>query len=415
MERVYITNLEIEDVRHLKNVKIPLSQSEMKHLMITGKNGSGKTSVLNAMAQALNAIVSDSEWSSYEKNLETNKEFRDRAKKEGNKQRVFDFEKGVKLYEERIKKAKCGLGLYFSHAIYDLYSMFEKGEFILAFYRDERIFNANVPPHVEKVVLKNNYNIDEYPREEFLKYLLDLKMTQALAATNGKDDKANQIKGWFEKLENLLKRIFDDSTMELHFDEDTFKFSLIENGREVFDFNTLSSGYAAVMDIVVDIIMRMEHQTERKFQFDMPGIVLIDEIETHLHLDLQKNIMGLLTTIFPNIQFIVSTHSPFILNSLENVVIYDLENHVLVKDGLADVPYDGIVEGYFNTNKMSELLKEKYDRYKELVKKEHLSDEDFDEIAKLEFFLDEIPDYLALDITTEYQKIKLEFENREDV
>lgn len=94
----------------------------------------------------------------------------------------------------------------------------------------------------------------------------------------------------------------------------------------------------------------------------MPGIVLVDEIETHLHLELQKKILDLLTTVFPNIQFVVSTHSPFILNSLENTVVYDLE-----------------------------------------------------EIAKLELFLDEIPDYLALDLTTEYRKLKLEFENREDI
>lgn len=90
----------------------------------------------------------------------------------------------------------------------------------------------------------------------------------------------------------------------------------------------------------------------------MPGIVLIDEIETHLHLDLQKKILDLLTTVFPKIQFIVTTHSPFILNSLENVVVYDLENHILVEDGLANVPYDGIVEGYFKADTMSSLLHE---------------------------------------------------------
>ena len=62
-----------------------------------------------------------------------------------------------------------------------------------------------------------------------------------------------------------------------------------------------------------------------------PGgqLLLIDEIETHLHLELQKKILSFLTTLFPNIQFIVSTHSPFILNSLENAVIYDLEKKCL--------------------------------------------------------------------------------------
>ena len=95
----------------------------------------------------------------------------------------------------------------------------------------------------------------------------------------------------------------------------------------------------------------MEKQQNHVFDFSIPGIVLIDEIETHLHLELQKNILHLLTVIFPNIQFIVSTHSPFILNSLENVAIYDLETKVLVENGLSDIPYSGIVEGYFNTEK----------------------------------------------------------------
>ena len=153
----------------------------------------------------------------------------------------------------------------------------------------------------------------------------------------------------------------------------------------------------------------------RIFEFDLPGIVLIDEIETHLHLELQKQIMHILTSLFPNIQFIVSTHSPFVLNSLDNVVIYDLENRILVQNGLADIPYDGIVKGYFQVDTLSDTLKQKFEKYKTLVHKSELTDDDFEEIAELEMFLDEIPDYLALDITTEYQQLKAELMQREDI
>ena len=164
-------------------------------------------------------------------------------------------------------------------------------------------------------------------------------MTQALAISSGKIDKANTIAIWFEKFNCLLKQIFEDESVELVFDEDTFKFSIIMDGREPFDFNTLSSGYAAILDIVVDLIIRMEKQLNRTFDFNIPGVVLIDEIETHLHLELQKNIMNLLTTIFPNVQFIVSSHSPFVLNSLDNVVIYDLEKKVLVENQKEYIEY----------------------------------------------------------------------------
>jgi predicted ATP-binding protein involved in virulence len=159
----------------------------------------------------------------------------------------------------------------------------------------------------------------------------------------------------------------------------------------------------------------MEKQLNRNFDFSIYGIVLIDEIETHLHLELQKKIMNLLTTVFPNIQFIVSTHSPFILSSMENVAIYDLENKILVKNGLSDIPYGGIVEGYFNADAMSETLRMKYEKYKELAGKPELTDDDFDEIADIEMYLNEIPDYLALNITTEYQRLKQELRERTDV
>lgn len=48
MDQIYITDIKIDHVRHLKNIEIPLSENHMKHLIITGKNGSGKTSLLDA-------------------------------------------------------------------------------------------------------------------------------------------------------------------------------------------------------------------------------------------------------------------------------------------------------------------------------------------------------------------------------
>ncbi|MDO4804436.1 MAG: hypothetical protein Q4A32_06435 [Lachnospiraceae bacterium] len=86
-----------------------------------------------------------------------------------------------------------------------------------------------------------------------------------------------------------------------------------------------------------------------------------------------------------------------------------------VQNGLTDLPYDGVVRGYFGVDDLSRELRQKYDKYKELVSKKSLTDEDFEELAELETYLDEIPDYLALGITTEYRRLKAEFESREDL
>lgn len=416
MEQLFITNLTINKVRHLENISIPLSENKMKHLILTGRNGSGKTSVVEALAGYLNNVFTDAEFNDLEKWLADVVNQRRSAIQNGEEEgKILRIEKSIHYYKQRLSQNKKGLDIAFNKKSHGMVELKEKYHYILAYYKADRIFKAVRPEHVEKIQLKDDYGIEEYPRNEFIKYLLDLKVTEALARNNNKIEKADEINVWFEALERLLKKIFAEETIELTFNEEAFEFHILQQGKEPFDFNTLSSGYQAVLDIVVDIMMRMQNQTQRSFDFRLPGIVLIDEIETHLHLELQKNIMPLLTTVFPNIQFVVTTHSPFILNSLENVVIYDLENNLLVENGLENVPYDGIVEGYFGADKLSNTLKEKFEHYRSLVKKESLSDDEMSKIAELELYLDKVPDYLAIGIATEYQKLKLEFMNREDI
>ena len=413
MEQIFIKNIKINKVRHLKDLDIHVCEDKCKHIIFTGKNGSGKTSVLDAIAVFLNSITKGDNPEELIRHIEETRERIQRRTKEGKEDEVLKGNDLLKRLNALYLKSTAGVWLDLNASFVKIRNQFETGQFVVAYYKADRIFSSIKPKHVEKVQLKSGYAIDETPREEFIKYLLDLKMTQALAISGGKKDKADTIRIWFEKFDDLLKRIFNDKSVRLDFDEETFKFSIVMDGREAFDFNTLSSGYAAILDIVVDLIIRMEKQLNRSFDFTIPGIVLIDEIETHLHLELQKNIMKLLTTVFPNIQFIVSSHSPFILNSLDDVIIYDLENKMLVENGLSDVPYSGIVEGYFNADELSDELRDKFEAYKALANKPNLDDDDYEQIADLEMYLDEIPDYLALNLTTEYQELKAKLRARE--
>lgn len=255
----------------------------MKHLILTGKNGSGKTSVLEALSRYLNAVsFTPPDLLGCGEGLEERGAIPSKTIQE----KRTDYHQILRQY---------GLDLKFNYPENILADAFQKGEFIVAFYKADRIFSAEVSNHIEKIELRNYYSIAESPREMFVKYLADLKVTEALARTSGKSDKADAIKEWFRKFQDLLRKIFNDDSLELLFEEDSFTFSIKEKNKNIFDFN-------------------------------IPGIVLIDEIETHLHIELQKSILELLTTVFPNIQFIMSTHSPFILNSISNAVIYDLEN-----------------------------------------------------------------------------------------
>lgn len=414
MEQTFLTEIKIRKVRHLENISIPLDKEQRKHLILTGKNGSGKTSVLEAMVKYVQSFLGEKGTSlehaqkMYQSSLRNNNKLIHLEDSEENRKRIYDARQALDLWESELKRLESGLCLdSTSNSL--LKEKYEQGNFIFAYYEAEREFQVEKYKNIEKIELQRKYKILENPGVKLTKYLVDLKAIQAFSKEPEKKEKINK---WFSTFERILKTVFEDDDLELKFDDETFQFSICESGREPFDFNTMSSGYAAIFDIINDLIIRMEAQSGLRTVFDMEGIVFVDEIETHLHLALQKKILPILTALFPNIQFVISTHSPFILSSLDNAVIYDLENETLVKHGLNNLPYAGIVEGYFQADTLSEELREKFERYKVLVTKDQLSDEEYEEIDRLEYYLDEIPDYLAKELTAEYSRLKLEFSNR---
>lgn len=101
---------------------------------------------------------------------------------------------------------------------------------------------------------------------------------------------------------------------------------IVENGRSEISFSNLSDGEKSVLLLIGDIARRLAIVASFRMK-DLPikiedilnsnGIVLIDEIELHLHPSWQRKIGGFLTEIFPNCQFIITTHSPQVLGELQ--------------------------------------------------------------------------------------------------
>lgn len=409
MENAFITELKIHKVRHLHDIVIPLSKNTSKHLILTGKNGSGKTSVLNSLVDfishivtfgfpskdALNDAISNvsREISILENSALTQNNSKSRQK--------LIFEK--LFYDYELQMVTSGVTISFS-SLNHFYDKYSSGDYIIAAFKDARTLDVEPVKNIEKFDLQPIYPIAADLGKDFVKYLVNLKATQALAYTQNQNNRSLEIQQWFDRFTNVLQMLFEDPTLQLDFDIDTFQFHILMDGREPFDFNTMSMGYSAVFNIICDLMMRMES----KKNYNMEGLVLIDEVETHLHVDLQKKIMPILTELFPNIQFILTTHSPFVLNSLENAVIYDLEKHLLIENGLANLPYEGIVESYFDVDTMSKTLSDKFNQYKALLQKSSLTAKEHAELAELEMYLDEVPDYLALDFAVEYEQLKLE-------
>lgn len=100
-------------------------------------------------------------------------------------------------------------------------------------------------------------------------------------------------------------------------------------------WNILSDGYRNVIAMAADVAYRCvtlnPHLKEYATQ-KTKGVVLIDEIDLHLHPKWQKTIVNSFKKAFPEIQFITTTHSPFIIQSLMNEELFDLQGKILDTD-----------------------------------------------------------------------------------
>jgi hypothetical protein len=81
---------------------------------------------------------------------------------------------------------------------------------------------------------------------------------------------------------------------------------------------------------------------------DLSGVVFIDEIDSHLHVSLQLLIFPFFIGSFPNIQFIVTTHSPFVLMSSPDTVVFDLAKNEPITEDLSFFTYSAVMKGLWN-------------------------------------------------------------------
>ena len=104
-------------------------------------------------------------------------------------------------------------------------------------------------------------------------------------------------------------------------------FDWLNNGeKKKLRIEQLSDGYRTTLAMVMDIASRMaESNPFMDDPLETTGTILIDEIDLHLHPEWQRNFLPNLLNTFPKIQFVVTTHSPFIIQSVKNGKLVDLD------------------------------------------------------------------------------------------
>lgn len=399
----YIKNIHVNHLYHLHDFDIPVADEKMPHLMLTGKNGSGKTVLLNAIATFLDIVRNDKslDFTKYRENLEYNRNRLNREMKDA--QELMQTKNNINFYQSQIDKVFGQVELDFVD-VANLVEDYQKENFIIAFYQAARKTQMIEPKNPTKPNLNVNGDVRNTVTNQFLNFLSDLKIQEALARNEQQFEDAERIAQWFASFEDLLRQIYQDNKLKLKFNYKDYSFLICTEGKE-FKFTQTSDGFAAILDIVADLILKMQTPDNLTRAYQKKGIVLIDEVETHLHLELQKVIMPILTKVFPNIQFIITTHSPFVLNSLDNAVAFDLEHREII-DELTQYSYEALAEGYFGVSSESSYAEMQVDTLKGLLGKESLTEADKVDIKHLIADLDKVSEAVSPNIVGSYLALK---------
>lgn len=330
-----VKTISISNFKGIDNLEIPF---EGKSTIIFGINGVGKSTILRAIdlvyANIISRLVSSN------KKL-TQLEYDDisygRARAEINA--VFEFpDESVRSYSRWITRA--GGRNHYMKELKELVGFFE------ACYI-EKGYDDGKGNWVEKEDLKNmpvfvNYGVNRSVFDVPLRASRKEVFTKLSAFDKAIESKIDfrTLFMWFrnqEDIENQEKvrkaADYEDKSLkavkkamlamldgfeDIHIDRKPLAMKVKKAG-QYLKINQLSDGEKCTIALFGDLARRMAlANPERPNPLEGEGVVLIDELDLHMHTSWQRKVMNILKETFPNIQFIITTHSPQILGELND-------------------------------------------------------------------------------------------------
>lgn len=199
-----------------------------------------------------------------------------------------------------------------------------------------------------------------------IKFFLDLYYTETLSALqHGKPSVV------LEAVNEAVKKCVDCDN--LMFDIKRQELLLIQNStHESMPFHLLSDGVRTMLAMVMEIAFRcylLNPHLGAQAALRTSGVVLIDEIDLHLHPEWQKRVVKDLQEAFPNIQFVVTTHAPLVIGSLRDGKIFSIKDNQAYDFPLQTGKDANYILNEMGTAEMDDEIKTLLNRYFILIEK----------------------------------------------
>lgn len=185
-------------------------------------------------------------------------------------------------------------------------------------------------------------------------------------------------------------------------------YTTTDNHRMKLPLNQLSDGYKGTVSLVADIAYRMavlNPQLLDRVVVETPGVVLIDEVDLHLHPSWQQSVLNDLRSIFPKVQFIVSTHAPAVIQSVQSENIRILMDDSVLAPGSEVYGKDirSLVQEIMGVNGRPPEIEERFRQFYEALDRK-----DFNGAENILDQLDILRNYHDPEIAAGRVKLKLE-------
>ena len=330
-----LKSITLQNFKGIEDLTIVL---DGKTTVLFGINGVGKSSILRAVDLLYANIIAKLIGTGKKKSTELDYHEISYGKSKANISAVFSFEDGVEMQCSRSIDRATGR----KHNVAELKLLVEKFQdsYLVKGHDDgagnwiDESDNKNMPVFanygVNRIVLDVPVRAS---KEQFVK--LDA-FDKAIESTI---DFRNLFK-WFrnqEDMENQAKVREDleyedrslsavkqamlamlDGFEDIHIDRKPLEMKVKKDGKYL-TINQLSDGEKCTIALFGDLARRMAlANPERDNPLDGTGVVLIDELDLHMHTSWQRKVLGVLKNTFPNIQFIITTHSPQILGEVDD-------------------------------------------------------------------------------------------------
>lgn len=160
-----------------------------------------------------------------------------------------------------------------------------------------------------------------------------------------------------------------------------------EDGSEI-PVAKMSDGLKYLYGLIVELIFRasiLNPQEDAKIS-ETTGVVIIDEVDVHLHPRWQWKIVDVLQSVFPKIQFVLSTHSPMVISSAKdsNIIVLENPNKAIYRNDIYGSSTEDVLSYVQNSKSYPTVIQDIYDTLQSYLEKEDIpgAENALDEIAK---------------------------------